>query len=157
MKHLEDTDLLSKITTEWDHSEELLVKAESELSVLRRKVETLTAAERSDLERIPTIQGCFPNLKGWSRRPQKGEIIKEPTIERFTHPETVWMGITIDCLPCIFRVVIKELTLSASLLLPSSRGCNLCLTSEINTQASSKSLQYLVMGSKDKNGAFISA
>ena len=56
VKHLEDTDLLPKITTEWDHTKELLMKAElevqqarnqriqkeSELSELRRKVETLT-------------------------------------------------------------------------------------------------------------------
>ena len=31
VKHLEDTDLLSKITTEWNHTEELLAMAESEV------------------------------------------------------------------------------------------------------------------------------
>lgn len=56
VKHLEDTDLPSEITTEWDHLKELLanagsevqqarnqrLEAESELPVLRKKVETLT-------------------------------------------------------------------------------------------------------------------
>jgi hypothetical protein len=31
VKLLEDTDLLSKITTEWDYTDELLAKAESEV------------------------------------------------------------------------------------------------------------------------------
>ena len=60
-----------KITTEWDYTKELLAKAESEvqqaknqrleaqseLSVLRRKVETPLRAEGSGFERILKIQG----------------------------------------------------------------------------------------------------